>query len=91
MDIWLAALIAAALTFGGALSIRALGEQRIARHQAKIDDRIEAGKDRYFEELRGLKAYDPRRFSVRRNGIIEFITILASFVSLTLMLSEWSL
>ncbi len=38
---------------------------RRKRHQEKLDRRIAAGSDRYFEELRTLQAYDPDTPSIQ--------------------------
>ncbi len=36
-----------------------VGESAYRRYRARLSDRLTAGRDRYFEELRELKAYAP--------------------------------
>jgi hypothetical protein len=38
---------------------RAFAESAAEKHRAKLADRLAAGEDRYFEELRELQAYAP--------------------------------
>lgn len=78
-------VLAAAVTLGGGFSLRQLLQRKIARHQARIDDRLAAGKDRYFEELRELQAYDPRRNSASKNIVSELTFLIVSFIGLTII------
>ncbi len=52
---------------------RSLFERRRQRHERLLADRLAAGHDRYFEELRALQAYPPQR---RKNREIAFATML---------------
>lgn len=61
MDLVPAIILAAVVTIGSGLSLRKLHERRIERHCARLEDRLRAGQDRYFEELRELQARDPLR------------------------------
>jgi hypothetical protein len=86
MDLWLAIAIAAVVTIGSGFSLRSLHERKVRRHQAKIDDRLAAGKDRYFEELRELQAYDPRNIPPWRNVARELLILGIGAVSLVAFL-----
>jgi hypothetical protein len=87
MPLWAAALLAAAIVLTGATAGHSLTRRRIERHEKHLADRLAAGEDRYFEELRALKAYDPRRRSPRFNAIAEAIGIAVSFAALILLFS----
>ena len=52
MDLLPAIILAAVVTIGSGLSLRKLHERRIERHCARLEDRLKAGQDRCFEELR---------------------------------------
>lgn len=55
--------------------------QGVLENKRKLADRLASGKDRYFEELRSLKAYSqpsPRR-TVRFFGILLAVLGIASF------------
>ena len=89
MSLWLAILIAAAVTIGSGFSMRALHERRVARHAQRLEDRLAAGGDRYFEELRELHAYDPADNPPWKNVVLELLSQTAGFVSIVLLLTGW--
>lgn len=76
------------MTIGSGFSLRALHERKVRKHQAKIDDRLAAGEDRYFEELRELEAYDPRNNPPWKNVARELLVLGAGFVSLVIFLTS---
>ena len=88
MPSWAAALLALAIVLSGGAAAHKLGERRIADYEKRLADRLAAGEDRYFEELRSLEAYDPRRRSKRFNAIIEMIGMAVSFAALFMILSS---
>ena len=65
--------------------------QGVLDNERKLTERLASGKDRYFEELRSLKAYSqpsPRR-TVRLFGILFALLGIASFgASLTPFLTR---
>ena len=85
MPLWAAIVLAAALVVSGRYGLRKLGTRRIEQHEKRLADRLAAGEDRYFEELRELEAYDPRRHSQRHHVIMEVIEMIAAFVVLTIV------
>lgn len=87
MPIWVAAILAAAVVAGSIFSFRKLGTRRIEQYERHLADRLAAGEDRYFEELRSLQAYDPRRRSKRFHVIVELLGALASFIVLLIVFS----
>lgn len=89
MSLWLAILIAAAVTIGGGFSLRSLHQRRVARHARRMEDRLAAGEDRYFEELRELQAYNPAHNPPWKNVTLELISLTAGFVSIVLLLTGW--
>jgi hypothetical protein len=87
MPIWAAAILAAAIVAGGTVGFRKLGTRTIEQYEKRLADRLAAGEDRYFEELRSLQAYDPRRRSKRFHAIVELLGAAASFVVLLILFS----
>ncbi len=86
MDFWLAIGIAGAVTIGASFSVRKLHERRVKRHEDKLNDRLKAGEDRYFEELRELEAYDPRKRPPWQNVGLEIVNLTIFFGLLVLVL-----
>lgn len=91
MPLWTALIIAAVATLGFDFSLRALHDRKVARHQARLDDRMAAGQDRYFEELRELEAYDPRKRRPWQNITLELTRMLAFFAIVVTFLVELKL
>lgn len=54
-----------------------------------MEDRLAAGEDRYFEELRELQAYNPAHNPPWKNVTLELISLTAGFVSIVLLLTGW--
>ena len=82
MDLLPAIILAAVVTIGSGLSLRKLHTRRVERHPARLEDRPQAGHDRYFEELRELEAYDPRKNPPWRNAVIELFLLASTFAGL---------
>ncbi|WP_152433546.1 hypothetical protein [Erythrobacter sp. THAF29] len=76
------------MTIGSGFSLRALHDRRVRVHQARIDDRLAAGEDRYFEELRELKTYDPRHNPPWKNITRELLMLAAEFATLVILLTS---
>ena len=86
MDLLPAIILAAVVTIGSGLSLRKLHERRVERHCARLEDRLRAGHDRYFEELRGLQAYDPRNNPPWKNAALELLALASIFFGLLALL-----
>lgn len=69
--------------------MRKLHTRKVARYMARLENRLAAGEDRYFEELREIEAYDPRKRPPWQNVALEVIRMLAFFISLTVLLLNW--
>ena len=82
MPIWVAAILAAAVVASSRFAFSKLGTRAVEQHEKRLADRLAAGEDRYFEELRALQAYDPRRRSRRFHMIVEVLGAVAAFVAL---------
>jgi hypothetical protein len=89
MPIWAAAILAAAVVASGRLAFRKLGTRAVEKHEKRLADRLAAGEDRYFEELRGLQAYDPRRRSKRFHVVMEVLGAVAAFAALLMFFSHF--
>jgi hypothetical protein len=89
MPIWAAIVLAAAIVVGGRYSLKKLGSRRIEQYEKRLSDRLAAGEDRYFEELRQLQAYDPRKRSRRFNAILEALEIVGGFIALVLLFTHF--
>ncbi|SMQ75829.1 hypothetical protein SAMN06297468_2980 [Altererythrobacter xiamenensis] len=88
MDLVPAIILAAVVSIGSGLSLRKLHERRVERHCARLEDRLKAGQDRYFEELRELQAYDPRTNPPWKNIALELLALASIFAGfLTLLLN----
>ncbi|MDC0886462.1 hypothetical protein OAS19_01540 [Altererythrobacter sp.] len=83
-------MIAAAVTIGSGFSMRALHQRRVARHARRMEDRLAAGEDRYFEELQELQAYNPADNPPWKNVTLELLSLIAGFVSIVLLLTGWN-
>ena len=46
------------------------------RYQARLADRMARGEDAYFEELREIRAYPPRRISRPQQMIVGAVSML---------------
>lgn len=88
LEFWQAIIVAAVVTIGSGLSLRGLHQRRVLRHRAKLEDRLSAGEDRYFEELRELQAYDPAKNPPWKNALLELLGLVGIFVSIVAFLSE---
>ena len=82
MPTWAAALLAAAIVMSGGAAMHKLGQQRLADYERRLADRLAAGEDRYFEELRSLEAYDPRRRPRWFNAAAEAVSYALWFAAL---------
>lgn len=81
MDLWPTLGIAGAAIIGAGFSLRKLNEHKIARYEAKLKDRLDAGEDRYLDELRELEAYDPRKRPIWQNVAREIALITVAFAA----------
>ena len=88
MPIWAAALLAAAVVMGSHVGFKKLGTRTNERYEKRLADRLAAGEDRYFEELRELQAYDPRRRSKRFHVIVELLLAAGTFLVLLKVFSD---
>jgi hypothetical protein len=89
MPIWAAAILAAAVVAGSGFAFSKLGTRRVEQYEKCLADRLAAGEDRYFEELRTLQAYDPRRRSRRFHVVMEVLGAAAAFVALLMLFSNF--
>lgn len=87
MELWQAILLAAVVTIGSGFSLRTFHDRKVRKHQARIDNRLAAGEDRYFEELRELEAYDPRNNPPWQNLLKEILILSVGFVGLAVFLA----
>lgn len=88
MDLVPAIILAAVVTIGSGLSLRKLHERRVERHLARLEKRLKAGQDRYFEELRELESYDPRKNPPWKNVALEGLGLVSVFAgALTFLLN----
>ena len=79
--------IYAIIFFLGLICDRYLGRPwdawRVKVHKRRLENRLNAGHDRFFEELRSLEAYDPSRTLPESNN--RYTKYLAHLVLLALI------
>ena len=56
---------------------------QVSRHRKRLNERLAAGEDRYFEELRSLEAYDPSRQSPPKKGVLDRLGTVFIFALVT--------
>jgi hypothetical protein len=66
------------------LLLRPWHSWQVRRHKKLLAERLAAGKDRYFEELRSLQTYDPdRQGSLTKKGLFNHLAELFFFAMLS--------
>jgi hypothetical protein len=58
------------------------------RYQARLADRLARGTDAYFEELREIEAYPPRRFSPSNRKISGALSLIVGVSYLAIWLTK---